>query len=70
VTVLHFFVFGGVILLLSGVLQILVRPRQAREIAAQRWVNRATVRMVLFLLVGVLAILVGLGVVPLVKLGL
>ncbi len=65
-----FFVITGAILLLSGLLQILVRPRDVREVGLQRFVNRATVRATLFVLVGLGAVLLGLGVIPMARLGL
>jgi hypothetical protein len=61
---LRVFALGGVILIVSGILQVLVRPRAANEGAAGRFLNRAALRAVLFVVVGLLAILVGLGVVP------
>jgi hypothetical protein len=56
-----FFVFGGVVLMMSGVLQSLVRPRKPRE---HRFINRGTVWAIVCVLVGVGAILIGAGVVP------
>jgi hypothetical protein len=61
---LKFFVVGGAILIISGVAQALVRPRKARESGAQRYINGSTVRAVMFVTVGVLAIMVGLGAIP------
>lgn len=63
------FIFGGVVLAVAGVLQALVRPRKPKETPLERWVNGATVRAVFFLVVGTLAVLVGLGVIPIVPLG-
>jgi uncharacterized membrane protein len=63
------FILGGVVLIVSGVLQALVRPRQARETAMQRVVNAATVRAVFFVLVGLLCILIGTGTLPLLPMG-
>jgi hypothetical protein len=57
-----FFALGGAILMLTGVLQALVRPRKARE---SRWLNRGTIQAIFFVLVGLGAVLVGLGVVSL-----
>jgi hypothetical protein len=59
------FILGGVVLIVSGVLQALVRPRAPNETPLQRVVNAATVRAVFFVTVGLLAILVGTGVLPL-----
>ena len=63
-TGLRFFVFGGAILILSGVAQALARPRGARESGIQRYINGATVRAIVFVTVGVAAIMVGLGAIP------
>ena len=56
---LKFFVVGGVILMLTGALQLAVRPRKPGE---HRWLNRGTVWAGFCLVVGVGAILMGLGV--------
>lgn len=61
---LKIFAVLGVILCLSGVAQVLVRPRRAQETALQKLLNRATIQMVVFLTVGILGILVGLGLIP------
>jgi hypothetical protein len=57
-----FFVLGGVVLMVSGTLQALVRPRKPQE---NRYLNRGTVWAVICLLVGLGAVLIGAGVVPL-----
>jgi len=64
-----FFVICGAILALTGVAQALVRPRKEGESAAQKLINAATVKAVLFVTVGALAVLIGLGVIPMVRLG-
>jgi hypothetical protein len=61
---LKFFIFGGAILIISGVAQALVRPRKPRETPAMRYMNGSVVRAVMFVTVGVLAILVGMGTIP------
>jgi hypothetical protein len=66
---LFVFVFGGVVLMISGVLQALVRPRKPNETPAQRLVNGATVRAVFFVVMGLVAILVGARVIPLMPMG-
>ncbi|HEY0715280.1 MAG TPA: hypothetical protein VGF45_21550 [Polyangia bacterium] len=66
---LGIFIFGGIVLIVSGILQVFVRPRAENETPLQRVVNGATVRAVFFGLVGVLAILVGTGVIPIVPMG-
>jgi len=43
------------------VAQALARPRSARERGMQRYFNGATVRAMVFVTVGTLAIMVGLG---------
>jgi hypothetical protein len=53
-----FFVLGGVILMLSGVLQAVVRPRKPAE---HRLLNRGTIWALVCVLVGAGAILVGTG---------
>jgi hypothetical protein len=58
------FVLGGIILIASGVLQVFLRPRPSDGRPA-RPIDGAVVRAVIFAIVGVLAVLVGLGVVPL-----
>jgi hypothetical protein len=58
----RFFVLGGVVLMISGALQMMVRPRKPNE---NRYVNRGTIWAVVCLLFGVGAILLGSGVVPL-----
>ena len=63
------FIFGGAVLMISGVLQALVRPRKPNETAAERLINGATVRAVFFCVMGLLAILVGAGVLPLLPMG-
>ena len=60
-----FFLFGGAILIAVAVLQILTRPRARDGTGGRRPVDATTVRVVLFVTVGVLALLVGVGVIPL-----
>lgn len=61
---LKFFVLGGAVLIASGVLQALVRPRPPGERGLARVLNAGTLRALVFVSAGVLAILVGLGEVP------
>jgi hypothetical protein len=61
---LKFFLFGGAVLLVVAALELLVRPRDPRQVGMQRYLNMGMVRTALFVIVGVLAILVGVGVVP------
>lgn len=62
---LKFFIIGGVILIASGLLQLLVRPRKANEVGLARYLNRGTMWAGFCVLVGLGAILVGMGAVPL-----
>jgi hypothetical protein len=62
-----FFVISGVILVLSGVAQVFVRPRKATESSAQKILNGAVLRAFMFVTCGVLAVLLGLGVIPMIR---
>ena len=57
-----FFVISSVILILTGVGQVLVRPRKPGETTAEKLVNRATLTAVVSLIIGVAGLLLGLGV--------
>lgn len=59
-----FFVISGIILVLSGVAQVFVRPRKPGETMVHKLFNGAVVRAVLFVTCGVLGILLGLGIIP------
>ena len=59
-----FFLFGGAILIATAVLQILIRPRSKDRTRAARLFDATTIKAVLFVTVGVLAILVGTGTIP------
>lgn len=61
---LKIFAVLGAMLCLSGVAQVFFRPRRDKESAGQRVINRSTVQMILFLIVGILGVLVGVGVIP------
>ncbi|HXU81158.1 MAG TPA: hypothetical protein VN914_07160 [Polyangia bacterium] len=58
---LRFFIAGGAILVLTGALQLVVRPPKPGE---HRWINRGTIWAVFCVAMGVGAILVGSGVIP------
>jgi hypothetical protein len=58
---LTFFIAGGLILVLTGTLQLVVRPRKPAE---HRWLNRGTIWAGFCIAAGVTAILVGAGVLP------
>jgi hypothetical protein len=57
-----FFLFSGAVLILVALIQLWLR-KTARERPASRF-DMSVVRMVLFTAVGVFAILVGVGVIP------
>jgi len=61
-----FFAICSVILIVTGVLQVFVRPRKERETLAERLVNRSTITAVVSVIVGVLGLLLGFGVIPMV----
>jgi len=60
-TPLRFFMVGGVILVLTGLLQLLVRPRRSGE---HRLLNRGIVWPAFCILFGIAAIAVGSGRLP------
>jgi uncharacterized membrane protein YfcA len=61
-----FFAICSVILIATGVIQVFVRPRKERETLAERLVNRSTITAVVSVIVGVLGLLLGFGVIPMV----
>lgn len=63
---LQVFALGGIILIAAGVLQVFLRPRRSESGRPASPVDGAVVRAVVFVVFGVLAMLVGLGVLPLV----
>jgi hypothetical protein len=65
-----FFVISSVILIITGVMQVLVRPRKERETMAERLINRATITAFVSLIVGILGLLLGLGIIPMIHLQL
>jgi hypothetical protein len=56
---LRFFIVGGVILMITGGLQLMLRPRRPTE---HRWLNRGTVWAGFCMAVGVVAVLLGAGI--------
>lgn len=64
-----FFVISGVVLIISGIAQVFVRPRKPGETAAQKLLNASVLRAVVFVTCGLLGVLLGLGVLPLLRLG-
>ncbi|HVR61527.1 MAG TPA: hypothetical protein VMU50_06490, partial [Polyangia bacterium] len=59
-----FFVICSVILIVSGLAQVLVRPRREGEKMAERLINRSTITAVVTVGFGIIGLLVGLGVLP------
>lgn len=57
-----FFIFGGAILIATAALQVLLRPKNKERNVPL--FDASNLRVVLFVSVGVLAILVGAGVIP------
>jgi uncharacterized membrane protein YfcA len=65
-----FFTICSIILIATGVLQVFVRPRKERETLAERLLNRSTITAFVSVMVGVLGLLLGFGVIPMVHLHL
>ena len=59
-----FFVIGGLILVLSGAAQWFIRPRRENETPAQMLGSRATLKMIIFVSVGIFFTLLGAGAIP------
>jgi hypothetical protein len=59
-----FFIISSVILILTGIGQVLVRPRKSNETLAERLVNRATLTAFVSITIGLCGLLLGLGVLP------
>jgi hypothetical protein len=59
-----FFIISSVILILSGVAQVFVRPRKPNESLAEKVLNRATLTAVISVAIGIAGLLLGLGVLP------
>jgi hypothetical protein len=64
-----FFVISGVVLIISGLAQAFVRPRKPGESAAQKVLNGSVLRAAVFVICGLLGVLLGLGVIPMIQLG-
>ena len=56
-----FYLVCSVILILTGVAQVFVRPHRPKETLAEKIINRSTITALLSLAFGVLGLLVGLG---------
>ena len=65
-----FFLICSVILIITGVMQVFVRPRKPRETTVERLINRATITAVVTVTFGILGLLIGLGVIPMVRFSL
>jgi hypothetical protein len=65
-----FFVISSVILIASGLMQVLFRPRKEGETPVERLVNRSTITALVSVTFGVLGLLLGLGVIPMIHLRL
>lgn len=59
-----FFVICSVILIISGLAQVFVRPRREGENMAERFINRSIITAVVTVGFGIIGLLVGLGVLP------
>jgi hypothetical protein len=59
-----FFVITGTILVISGLGQWFVRARKDNETTVEMLASRATLKAVVFVTVGVLGVLLGLGAIP------
>jgi hypothetical protein len=62
-----FFVICSVILIITGVMQVFFRPRKPAETLAERLINRATITALVTVTFGILGLLVGLGILPMVR---
>lgn len=60
-----FFLVGGVLLIVTGTLQVVFRPRREGEPTLARFANAAVARALVFVAAGVVAIAIGTGFVPL-----
>jgi hypothetical protein len=58
-----FYIVASVILILTGIAQLFVRPRAPNETWLEKIVNRATLTAILSLAFGCLGLLFGLGVI-------
>jgi len=64
-----FFVISSVILILSGVAQAFVRPRKPNETTMEKLLNRAMLTAAISVAIGIAGLLLGLGVLPMPRLG-
>jgi hypothetical protein len=59
-----FFIFGGIVLIAVAVAQVLARPRGKGRVSALGLLDATALRAILFVAMGILAILAGAGVIP------
>jgi hypothetical protein len=59
-----FFIFGGALLIGIALVQVLTRPRKGKRAGAALWLDATTIRAIFFATMGLLAFLVGIGVIP------
>jgi hypothetical protein len=60
-----FYVIASIILILTGIAQLFVRPRAPNETLLQKVINRSVLTAILSLAFGCLGLLFGLGVIAL-----
>jgi uncharacterized membrane protein YfcA len=65
-----FFVICSAILIATGVMQVFVRPRKEKETTVERLINRATITALVSVVVGILGLLLGAGVFPMIHFNL
>jgi uncharacterized membrane protein YfcA len=65
-----FFAICSVILIATGVMQVFFRPRKEKETVAERWLNRSTITAFVSVAFGIVGLLLGAGVLPMVHLNL
>jgi len=63
-----FFAICSLILIATGVMQVFVRPRKDKETLPERLVNRSTITAAVSVAVGIVGLLLGAGVIPMVHL--
>jgi len=58
----RFLVICSVILMISGIAQVFVRPRKEKETALEKIVNRSTITALVSIAFGIAGLLFGLGI--------
>lgn len=59
-----FFIFGGFLLIVIAVVQLLTRPREKGARRPTFRLDATTIRTMMYFTAGVLAVLIGFGVIP------